>query len=67
MKSGLELICSFQNKAKNKFILIQISKYFENETLLFLKRKNSLTIHYDMATITAKKNYNTANDNIWRM
>ena len=76
LKRCLELICSFQNKAKNKFILlrilqkqsiaqflrcgnvyhdvtgfelcgshnIQLSKYLENETLLFLQRENSFLI-----------------------
>ena len=76
LKRCLELICSFHNKAKNKFILlrilkkqsiaqllrcgnvyhdvtgfelcgshnIQLSKYLENETLIFLQRENSFLI-----------------------
>ena len=45
---------------------MQISKYLENKTLLFIQIKKLSNVSYNMLTITAKKNYNAEKDNFWR-
>ena len=40
---------------------------FENKTLLFIQIQKKSIVNYNMATITAKKNYNAEKDNFWQV
>ena len=39
---------------------------FENKTLLFIQIEKKSIANYNMATITAEKNYNAEKDHFWR-